>query len=593
LFLYRAYEGEESVVADTRLGHYSFASLPENAQRTLDAIEPDVTFTPQYLKNKEDFYAFTSINPDEYSGEQLANLTTLYQYLPDTSAKKQALIQQLKLALYHARARDELDFMEGRKRVGESETAVQYRTLLSQLGTRWTTTASVSKTRPLQTILLNGNKDLGIEGWGLNGLNGWRFYWVWISCFVPAILQLMQALQAINTSQIQAPLNTLSPGFGWLSVVIYPLRQLLVLSIILERTFLPSKKEEGVGLSRWERFKHHAEKELFIILNDILWGTVNILCFAIYYGQGLLGFIGNAMTVGLLLADLTLTILRVRKTLAAQDKKLKIFQDELDGLTQKIAVTTDLTQRAVLWEHFQQLQQMKAQCELEYKYERRALYSQLTVAIVLPVAYFIFVASLQTMTLSAFPLHAVVGASLLFVSGLISASFNAYLSVQKHGEMALVQFNRARQLLAARSPTEYITRFEELQIKQYLHEAASFKDLEQHSQYQFIRTTLLYALIPVVLFVSFGFLPLIPAVVTFSAGFILAVASDFYLQRHAPQKATWDPPSQVDGEAKTHITVKNALDTINEACNKPAQHSLFFKAKLEDNGWNNLSPSMA
>ena len=111
-----------------------------------------------------------------------------------------------------------------------------------------------------------------------------------------------------NINQAQEAIRAPDPYTGYLSWTLYYFRYSLHLSLLLKHTIKgPWMSAEEAKTPWYERFQTQWTQRKFILLNDALWGTANLVTFFWLTGKGVLGTVGDALTIGLLVFDIAVT----------------------------------------------------------------------------------------------------------------------------------------------------------------------------------------------------------------------------------------------------------------------------------------------
>ncbi len=146
----------------------------------------------------------------------------------------------------------------------------------------------------------------------IGDINEVRLYWVWAGGMLSTLLNIL-AVNFFHDMQARAVLGSVGRITGYMSWILYFTRFGLETMMLLKHTLKGpwmSQEEQALGVPIWARFKTQWDARKFIILNDLIWGVVNLLCFFWLTGAGKLGYAGNVLTVGLLFMDMTLVIWR-------------------------------------------------------------------------------------------------------------------------------------------------------------------------------------------------------------------------------------------------------------------------------------------
>ncbi len=129
-----------------------------------------------------------------------------------------------------------------------------------------------------------------------------------------------------NVNRMINIINAPTPVFNVLSVGLFAARFFLSLGLLIKHTFSPTYGERK--LSAAQRFYQELYKRHGMMLNDIAWATINLLCnYSAYFGTTA---IANELTLGFLLFDVALLVYRrqleehhyfIKKSQYLSDKK--------------------------------------------------------------------------------------------------------------------------------------------------------------------------------------------------------------------------------------------------------------------------------
>ncbi|MCX7116920.1 MAG: hypothetical protein NTW94_03260 [Legionellales bacterium] len=121
--------------------------------------------------------------------------------------------------------------------------------------------------------------------------------------------KLNQALGIhLDAKDMVSVINAPAPVFNVLSVALFGARLMIHASMIVKHTFFPSSKQE-LSLSATQRFKHEIYMRHPTMLNDLVWGTVNLLSnYAALFN--IAAPVAGGLTAGFLIFDVSLLIYR-------------------------------------------------------------------------------------------------------------------------------------------------------------------------------------------------------------------------------------------------------------------------------------------
>jgi len=379
-----------------------------------------------------------------------------------------------------------------------------------------------------------------IKEW-MGELNGRRLYWIWGGGLLTSVISMLPDDFAGKQQAGQA-LAAPAPALGYISWILYYARFGINLSLLLKHTIAgPWMGDEEKKIHPWERFKTQWQARKLSLLNDSIWATANMVCFFWLTGGGMLGYMGNALTAGLLLLDISLTTWRFCEESTQHNKYIKQYEDGIAALQAKLVETkTDPDERAVLQLQLDALIKDKKQCEFDWKYKRYGIINDLVYAVGLLAAFSVlcsfFFPPAALLPATALILG-VVGAALCFVLTITTAAVKGELEIAKSTEIGKNAAKDSKELLAAFNGCEEPSRKKQLYLDMQQLQATSDHQVRviRFQKMSLVRAVLIDALIPPLVFVSFIFMPLGIGFGVLAAGFALAVLSHILLNRFEPK----------------------------------------------------------
>jgi len=180
----------------------------------------------------------------------------------------------------------------------------------------------------------------------------WRFFWVWLSAVFSSIYMLIQqqiSIAILHPDNLSFAMQNSLPaqGLNWLQMILYPIRLAMHITLLLKHTLMPTTGEALILKSKTDRLKIEWKKRKFLVLNDILWTSVNAATFtgapwpslsdktAIQFGVDpawMLGVAGNVLTLLLLIGDTYLMVRRVQKEKSLYLEQTKHHAERLGKL---------------------------------------------------------------------------------------------------------------------------------------------------------------------------------------------------------------------------------------------------------------------
>ncbi len=430
----------------------------------------------------------------------------------------------------------------------------------------------------------------------MSELNGRRLYWAWGGGMLASILEALPD-DFFNKVQAMDSLDAPSPVTGNMSWILYYTRFGINLLLLLKHTFCPSSKAEE-AIPQWERFKAQWDQRKFSMLNDLIWGFVNMLCFFWLKGKGVLGYAGNVVTVALLLGDLLLTSWRFMEEQTKHNADMLLMDKDLQRLQDKIfVINSQLTSdpnnqnlRAELAELEQQqesLNKLQAKARFEWQYKRDGLINDWIYGLGLLLAASVFCCFL-------FPPAALVPA-VTMILGILGATSCFVLTViwsAVNGDIALSKSKHAKDL-ARENCAKLLEKFNDeqdpnmkkqlyLEMKALMAETDYQQRVARFQQIKLLQSILVDALIPVVIFASLTFMPLGIGLTVIAAALILAVITYALINRYEPKAAELP---EFNENAYEKFTETGELSYLVEKSEKTASMMTLFKPVNHPNSW--------
>jgi hypothetical protein len=383
----------------------------------------------------------------------------------------------------------------------------------------------------------------------LGALNEKRLYWIWGSSFIKTMLSLVP--EDFHNSQnagevIKAPdLYT-----GALSWSLYYFRFSLNFFLALKHTVRhPWMEEEEYLNTTWtERFMTQWNMRKFTLLNDFLWGNANLLCYFWLTGKGVLGTAGDALTIALLIFDLSVALWDFAEQQTQYNAQMEDYNEQIIALDEQRAQLNkrfkndenneEYKRRVALIDmQIKSLKQAMEQCASNWELQKLSLYNSIAYAMGLTIAFVM-------MTMPFMPIAASTAFTLGVVGGVLCFGFTVINNAIKGG----IEVYIAREALkAARS--NFIDRLIKLQ-KELIANAnlddnskrliyLEIKKLQAETVYQrqvvmlqtahLVRSVMIEALVPAMIFMSTVFLPLGIGFAAMGAALGLAIGTNILI----------------------------------------------------------------
>ncbi|MBA2652974.1 MAG: hypothetical protein H0U73_12025 [Tatlockia sp.] len=389
----------------------------------------------------------------------------------------------------------------------------------------------------------------------LTEINTKRLYWVWGGGMLASALDLMPST-FLNTKDASQTLALPSPVCGYISFVLYFFRFGINLFLLLGHTIEgPWMSEEESKTPAWERFKTQWDQRKFTLLNDLIWGTINMVCFFWLYGRGMLGYAGNLVTVVLLSMDLILSIWRHWEETTKHEAQMLALEKDKATLTKKLEehrlvqtqnwLTSEKkwqTEQAELDEQIKDIDKRVAKAKFEWKYKDLSLLNDCCYAFALVISFCVVACFLFPPT-SLAPLTVLIiglcGAAACFLVTTISTGVGAYLDVAKSQEQRKMSRDECAKLLSLfkNADDPKIKKQLYIQMKALMAESDSLQEFAKFQMIKGARSVIIDALFPLVVFLSLVFLPTGVGLGIIGAVLAIAIISYAIMNQYEPEAA--------------------------------------------------------
>lgn len=422
----------------------------------------------------------------------------------------------------------------------------------------------------------------------MGALNEKRLYWVWGSGFLKTVISLLPE-DFFHANQASGAIKTPDPYTGCLSWTLYYFRFSLNLFLLLKHTLKgPWMSEEEAKTPWYKRFQTQWAQRKFTLLNDSLWGSANLLCFFWLNGKSALGTTGDALTVVLLIFDISMAIWDFEEQKTQFNKQILQYDNDLNELYQ-LKNSLELNDNAegdIIDEEkksaqlkqvqmqIHALEREKAKCVRAWQIGKLSLINNIAYAVGLMLAFFV-------LTMPFLPITAPLAATLGVVGAVVCLAFTVINNGLKGGIELYNTYHTNKEIKAEyRDKLNLFIENNSLPDNERKLLFLEIKQLKAHSEYQkqkiiyqaasLVRRIMLEVLMPALIFTSLVFLPLGIGVATFGAALGLAVASHFLIE------ALFKPKEKEKLEFN-----QQEYDQFYKEVNQPEKSPMFFKNELK------------
>ncbi|WP_454781399.1 hypothetical protein [Legionella sp. WA2022007384] len=412
-------------------------------------------------------------------------------------------------------------------------------------------------------------------------LNEKRLYWVWGSTFLKTVIGLVPEGR-FNSKQAAEAIKTPDPYTGNLSWTLYYARFFLELGILLRHTIKGSWMEKDEAEMPWEdRFLTQWEQRKFDLLNDSVWGTANLVCFFWLTGKGSLGMAGDAVTLALLVFDIILSVWAFEEQRIKHNKAMLQYNEDIERLEKqlqayqavekekKILTVEEKAEKRQIEMQLHTLKNEKARCERDWRLQKISLINNIAYAVGLMLAFLVLTMPFLPVAAPVLASMAIAGAVLCLVFTIINNAIKGGIELYKTQKTIQEQRDQVARLtlqLKQNYDDDKERKFLFLEIKQCQAETEYQKRVRVYQTASLVRSILIEAFIPAIVFASLMFVPLGIGVPVLLIAVALGVASNYAVD------ALFKPEEKEE--------LKFNPDEYNKFCEdifKPENSSKFFK----------------
>ena len=354
-----------------------------------------------------------------------------------------------------------------------------------------------------------------------SAVNGQRLSWVWGNASLNALIPIMEEIRKdipdrfTHCADMKKALGDFSLFTGYMSWLLYYARFALNLWNLAKHTLFASGEEAKIDWK--DRLSFHANKLKFPLLNDSIWGLANMATFLWLTGDAIvtsgltMGWIGNILTIGLLVMDLSVAILALREERQRHIDDMKGFKRDIDSLKMKKEREglTD-TEKATLTLELEALETACAQAKMKAYYKETDKKYDLYYAAALIGAFCVmggvpsFVLALGGIGVSlGLPL---VGALLSFVFNTVYNTKKSWLEIQQKEEIGYLAELELGKLRNIPNPEDDVR----LKITQLESSIAHQDATVRYATKDLLRRTLVDVMLPITVFVALMTAPSLP-----------------------------------------------------------------------------------
>lgn len=368
----------------------------------------------------------------------------------------------------------------------------------------------------------------------MTSINEKRLYWIWGGGLLRTVLAAIPS-DFYNTKGALGVAGAPNQFAGYLSWTLYFARFGLNSFLLLKDTFGPKLREDELKLQSpyWERFKTQWKIRKFTLLNDSIWGIANLVCFFWFKGSD-----GDLLTSLLLVFDLFIALWDYEEQQTDHLKKMTDFTTQLTSLEAQLKPEGLEQMRAdEIVRQINQLKKEKITCQREWDHKKTRLTITAVYALSLMLSFVLMTLPFMPLAATTIALVGLIGYVLCFTLTVIYNATIQGLTVKKNN---LTSKEAANDL--AEKKNEFLSLIEKdpnlddnqkillyLEIKQLEAVTAQQKAKAMYQTMHFVRTVMLQALIPALMFVSFVFLPIGMGFAVLGAVLVIAIFSNLLI----------------------------------------------------------------
>lgn len=215
----------------------------------------------------------------------------------------------------------------------------------------------------------------------MTDVNMYRLNWVWGGGLDQSLLAMLPAYYK-HREHAQRIFDALQPVTGYMSFILYYARLGIRLYLLAEGTIngswmdpWSSDDDRAIDITLKERFEHQWEERKFDLINDFFWATANMACFLWLVKNGVWGctvYMGNALTVLLLLMDLSIVYKDHHQKKANHDGLMQQYKEDITVLNEQLqALVEQSLEQQILQAHLSQLIEAQTTDQLNWEIDQQ------------------------------------------------------------------------------------------------------------------------------------------------------------------------------------------------------------------------------
>lgn len=376
-------------------------------------------------------------------------------------------------------------------------------------------------------------------------LNDKRLFWVWESNLFKTIIGMLPA-DSFHITQAQKIVQFPDPYTGTASWGFYYFLLGLHTFLLLKHTISgPWMSEEEKSIPWYERFLTQWSLRKFAILNYLFWAPGNMVCFFWLVGKGALGSWGDLLTLGLLVFDIAMSVWEFEEELTQFRSEMCEFDKDIALVTEWIKNaknSEDEASKKQLNDFYMQLdglERAKKRCQKDWDLKKYGFMNNIGYAVGLMLAFALLTMPFLPISGPLVLALSITGAVLCFVFtviyNMVKSGIDIYLAHLSQSEIKTnfkIKIAEFKELLA-KNPEfdDNEKRFLFLELQQLLAQNEYQQQMIVYKTMHFLRSVMMEALMPAIIFASFVFLPLGFGFGVLGAIVVLAIVSNIVIDK--------------------------------------------------------------